>query len=101
MRNKAATQQQLASDNIKNVQIFQGDITNLDSLKVNFSTAFRLPKPVLTIVLDLQAVASELQGQNMSVDYLICNAAYISKITGKRNLADLYALQPRFTEQSG
>ncbi|KAE9373307.1 NAD(P)-binding protein [Stipitochalara longipes BDJ] len=70
VRNKAATEQQLASDNIKNVRVCQGDITNLDSLKT---------------------IAAELRDQVNGIDYidyLICNAAYISKVTGKRNLAE-------------
>jgi hypothetical protein len=41
VRKKTATDEMLAKDNIKNVQIFEADITDLLALKVSPSNIFR------------------------------------------------------------
>jgi len=67
VRNKAATEEKLAKDNIKNVAIYQADIVDRESMT---------------------AAATEIQKKYDSIDYLICNAGYISPLSGPRTLAD-------------
>ena len=41
----------------------------------------------------LQIAAAEIEKKAQSIDYLICNAAYISSVTVLRNLTDLFVPQ--------
>jgi len=68
VRNKAATEDRIAKDGIKNITILEADITNFDAQKA------------------AAAKVSELTGG--SLDYLINNAAYVSELSGLKSLAD-------------
>ncbi|KAI9797714.1 MAG: hypothetical protein M1833_005375 [Piccolia ochrophora] len=68
VRDKKATEKKLAADGIKNVTLFEADITDLPALK------------------KVAAETAELTGG--SLDYLINNAGYISDVSAYKTLAD-------------
>lgn len=69
VRDIAATEQKLKKDGIKNVKIYNADITDLPALK---------------------ASAADVQATVGGIDYLIVNAAFVSGVTSLRNLSDLF-----------
>lgn len=68
VRNKAGTEERLAKDGIKNVTIFQADITDQAALHI--------------------AAAETAKLTGGSLDYLIQNAGYISDVSSFSTLAD-------------